>query len=541
MIIKQTTLDLNGPILSFIQQPQSVTINNNGSTQFTGIATATFPQQSPPNPATGTGTISYRWYESSFGILSDGVNSTLGATISGSSTPTLSISNSTKTNLRFYVVVDYIPSAYSQPSGSTITVGTARSTGNATNEPNSSNIATLTVRPLISVTQNPSSASVAVNTRANFSALGSSNDGTAVSYRWQLNGSDIFDSGNISGSGTPNLSVSLSNPSNNTVRARISHPTASNSPIFTNSANFTVSRPRAIINIEDFAGESARFFRSVDLSSGSYIFYGSSNPGSVHTVYSPERNIRVRITLAAGAGEDRNGYFGGQGGVSVFDYTLEQNVQYVFKAANRTSDRTNGPLGGGPNGAGVSQLYRKARLVAMCGGGGGAGIAGNGGAGGGVSLAGQAGSGRNAGVGGRYVAPGTVLNGSFASRTIGGFVSTCMRGDNLIALLGIPACNDFPGLTQSVDQFNNPIPGSAFIIRGFKVGSPAGYRSNGGNGTLNDGGGGSGAYGGNAGSGNSGGGGGGGSGYTDGSIALISSIIGGNNLKEGYISIQIAE
>ena len=82
MINKQTTLDLNGPNISFTQQPQSVTINNSESTQFVGVATATFPVQDPPNPATGTGSLSYRWYESSFGALSDGANSILGATIS---------------------------------------------------------------------------------------------------------------------------------------------------------------------------------------------------------------------------------------------------------------------------------------------------------------------------------------------------------------------------------------------------------------------------------------------------------------------------
>jgi len=539
MISKQTTLDLNGPILSFIQQPQSVTINNNQLTRFIGIATATFQQQGFLNPATGTGSISYRWYESSFGILSDGVNSTLGATISGSGTTTLSVINATKTNLKFYVVSDYVPSAYSQPPGSTVTVGTARSTGNATNEPNISNTATLIVRPLISVAQNPIDASVAVNTRANFSALGTSNDGTAVSYRWQLNNNDIFDEENISGSGTSNLSISLSNESNNTVRARISHPTASNSPIFTNIANLIISEPRPIINIEDFAGEDKRFFSSLNLSNNSYIFYGSSNPGSVHTVYAPERNINVIITLAAASGGDKSGYFGGQGGVSRFFYTLERNVEYVFKVASNTDTRISSPIGGSPNGGGVSQLYRKAKLVAMCGGGGGAGIAGNGGAGGGVNLAGQSGEGRSAGVGGRYVAPGTVLSGSFASENIGGFVSTCMRGDNLIALLGIPACADFPGLTQSVNELNQPIPGSAFITRGYKIGSPSGYRNNGGIGNSSDGGGGSGAYGGNAASERLGGG--GGSGYNDGSIELISSNVGGNSLKEGYIIIELSE
>ena len=36
---KQTTLDLNGPILSFIQQPQSVTVNHDTTATLIGIAT----------------------------------------------------------------------------------------------------------------------------------------------------------------------------------------------------------------------------------------------------------------------------------------------------------------------------------------------------------------------------------------------------------------------------------------------------------------------------------------------------------------------
>ena len=99
MISKQTTLDLNGPNISFTTQPQSITINNSGSAQFVGISTATFPVQTPPNPAIGTGSIVYRWYESSFGVLSDGSNSTLQGTISGSGTTTLTISGATKNGL----------------------------------------------------------------------------------------------------------------------------------------------------------------------------------------------------------------------------------------------------------------------------------------------------------------------------------------------------------------------------------------------------------------------------------------------------------
>jgi hypothetical protein len=591
MINKQTTLDLNGPNISFTQQPQSVTIDRSGSANFTGIATATFPVQTPPNPATGTGSISYRWYESSFGALSDGSNSTLQATISGSGTTTLSISNATKTDLRFYVVADYVPSAYSQPSGAVVNVGTARSTGNATNGPTLSNTVTLTVRPIISVTQNPSSVEVAENDLANFYAQGVSNDGTPVSYRWQLNGTDLSDGGNISGSGTPNLRITSSNISDNTVRARISHPTASNSPIFTNSVNFKVSPARAILGIESypppqFSGGRANF-RTYDLLNGPFrtksidenqirTNQGSIEgnwdyaPGAILVVYAPERDIRVRITMAGGAGTRGRGGISALGGLSTFDYTFQRNVEYIFLLGH--INITQGYGGGG------TFLYRKSRLVAVVGGGG-AGYGflssgatptnGVGGPGGGINMAGGPGTGgltslgtefRGSTPGGRYIPPGTFLQGRLPSGGIGGEISSCSNGTGVINASGVSACQDFPGLTQfrTVNNPNTPDPRSAFLSRGFKSGFPDAFRYNNGvnpaRTNLNDDGGG-GAEGGNQGE--FYGGGGGGSGYSDGSINLINSVLGGNTdsaqrsfgftfapvgtadaLRQGFIHIQ---
>ena len=560
MINKQTTLDLNGPNISFTQQPQSVTIDRSGSANFTGIATATFPVQTPPNPATGTGSISYRWYESSFGALSDGSNSTLQATISGSGTTTLSISNATKTDLRFYVVADYVPSAYSQPSGAVVNVGTARSTGNATNGPTLSNTVTLTVRPIISVTQNPSSVEVAENDLANFYAQGVSNDGTPVSYRWQLNGTDLSDGGNISGSGTPNLRITSSNISDNTVRARISHPTASNSPIFTNSVNFKVSPARAILGIESYppdapaigAGGRANF-RTYDLLNGPFrtksideyqirTNQGSREgnwdwaPGAILVVYAPERDIRVRITMAGGSGSSFN-LISGLGGLSTFDYTFQRNVEYVFLLGHRMIDtqETYGPgtaaygLTTGAGGGGTF-LYRKSKLVAAVGGGG-DGPQGGGGRGGGVNMSGEPGTAYryDGGVlktvsGGRYIPPGTFLQGRLSSGSSGGEASSCSNGTGVINASSVPACQDFSGLTQfrSSSNPNTPDSRSAFLSRGFKAGYPNAFRYNGF-------GGGCGAA---AGSGEvtetSNIVGGGGSGYSDGSISLINSVLGGN-------------
>ena len=53
-----TTLDLNGPILSYTQQPVDINVANSGT--IVGIATAL---------PVGTGSISYQWYESGYGAV----------------------------------------------------------------------------------------------------------------------------------------------------------------------------------------------------------------------------------------------------------------------------------------------------------------------------------------------------------------------------------------------------------------------------------------------------------------------------------------
>ena len=115
---KQTTLDLNCPILSFIQQPVGVSSagvgvgsTGGGTVTFVGIATATFTtvDGTPTNPATNTGSINYRWYEEGVGALSDSTY------VTGTATTTLTLSNlitPTDNQRKFYVEVDYIPSAY---------------------------------------------------------------------------------------------------------------------------------------------------------------------------------------------------------------------------------------------------------------------------------------------------------------------------------------------------------------------------------------------------------------------------------------------
>tara|TARA_B100001142_G_scaffold47981_1_gene44908 strand:+ start:711 stop:1187 length:477 start_codon:yes stop_codon:yes gene_type:complete len=156
MSIRQTILDLNGPVLGFTSHPVSTTVTGINSAQFSGFATATFPVQIPANPSGNTGSISYQWYNSKYGALSDGTLQE--ATLTGTGTTILVIENAVSNELdqtEFYLTVDYIPSAYVQPSTSPVTVGTARSTPNAVNDNLTSNSGILTVNPTLSITQQP--------------------------------------------------------------------------------------------------------------------------------------------------------------------------------------------------------------------------------------------------------------------------------------------------------------------------------------------------------------------------------------------------
>ena len=645
MIGKQTTLDLNGPILSFTTQPQSVSVCDGGSATFVGIATAFFPTQDPPNPASNTGTLLYQWYADGFGPLTDGTFQ--GASITGSGTTTLTITNATSPTanaLRLFVDVDYVPSAYSQPVGSAVTVGTGRSTGNALNEILNSDTATLTVFPVLSVAQQPIS-QIAAQTRTTiFTTLGALTDTTQgnILYRWQLNGNDLSDSATVIGSGTTSLSVSLPNIINsvvpiisgstrfylinfsvpvdtasiptfdrigaagnsqptltivefvrissqqyrlrfavtgdnfcrnftiqatpsfsqpilqnntvthitvsgggatisidwspgtttNTVRARLSHPTACNSPIFTNTVNFNGVAARQIINFES-VNDDGGFIGSgsMDLSNNPTTFIADLNNSERSLViYPSEKDIRVRITLAAGAGASR-GSRGGEGGLSVFEYVLRQNIEYVLKLGAATA-----PTGGANGGGGAAYLYEKARIIAACGGGGGSGTVSRGGDGGGIGVGGEFGQGRNGGAGGRRVDNGALPtgSGSLASGSSGGQVSGCTIG-RYYASIGFSPCQDVGQQQWRAAKTGAITAQTAVIQRGYKQG--LGFRNNGGDGSGNQGGGGSGAYGGNAAVAD-GSGGGGGSGYTDGSINVINTQLGGNSSTSAFAKIE---
>ena len=526
MISKQTTLDLNGPILSFVQQPVGVSTSDSGSATFVGIATAFFPEQDPPNSASNTGTLSHRWSAEGFGPLTDGTFQ--GATITGSGTTTLTITNATSpvaNGLRLFVDVDYVPSAYSQPVGSAVTVGTGRSTGNAVNEILNSNTATLTVFPVLTVAQQPTAQTAAQTRPATFTTLGSLTDTTqgSISYRWQLNGNDLSDSSTVTGSGTTSLSVSLPNIGINTVRARLTHPTAGN--IFTNTVNFTVVDARQIITFEQLDPSSAS--TTVNLFDGEFTLL-PANTAILTGFYAPERDINVEMDIFAAAGRDNGGFRGGEGGFSRVRFTLPQNVEFLIAGFNFGE---------------TGYIYRRSSLMLIVGAGGWAGPGGNGGSGGGIGVAGGNGSGRGGGSGGVVIANGALGQDAFFGSAAasaasprapfpqGGRAVGCPPG-NFWSQQGISPCQNL-GNTQFRTANGTVVGNSAVISRGFKAGRGVRQTAGAGDsGAI----GGTGATGGNGGT--SGGGGGGGSGYQDGSIQVVQTTLGGNTSTSARIIIR---
>ena len=184
-----TTLDLNGPILSFSEQPTGATgigttvgATGGASISFTGISTGVDP---------GTGYLSYQWYEEDVGKLSDSTYVT-GTASTGSvgTAATLTLSNlitPTDNQRKFYVEVDYVASAY----------GAGKSTGNAINEPLNSGIATATVTPLINIASQPAQGAQAlIDENATISVSANLTDSyfaDDITYQWYLNGEAVTD------------------------------------------------------------------------------------------------------------------------------------------------------------------------------------------------------------------------------------------------------------------------------------------------------------------------------------------------------------
>ena len=422
---KQTTLDLNGPVISFTQNPENISVVTGLAVTFVGIVTATFPTQTPANPASNTGSISYQWYESGVGALS---NTT---TITGTATTTLTlnpVTSPTDNKRQFYLTADYIPSAYGT---SPITAGTGRSTGNAINDPISSTIATLTVIPSLSIISQPVAVTDASSenfTTFNITALVSDVSlSGGLTYQWRLNGSNLGNDGDTIGSNSSTLQIRRT-AGTYTIDCIVSHPDTIPLTVTSSSVNYTTELPRALLVVEriDTSDQSrptliaseqfdlkTQTANLIGLSGDLYFNRGSFDPqrgaappGISYSIYSPEKDITVRIEIAGASGESRNSVQAGQGGYGVFKITLKKNVEYTLKLGSfngffgPTGGTLTGTIEGGVGGGGAF-FYRGTRLIFVAGGGGGSGTqaAGGDGSGPGSSRA-ENGFGRNGGKGG---------------------------------------------------------------------------------------------------------------------------------------------
>ena len=516
----QSTLDLNGPTLSFTSQPVGTSCSvASGIATFIGIATATFPPTQTERE-TNTGNISYQWYSGTT-ALTDGAN------VTGSGTTTLTLSGLTSpsdNNKGVFLQIGYDPNDL---------------TPNAINEPLNSNSATLTVFPTISIDTQPTDTTVVEDIETTFSVAASTSDSsTNLGYQWYLNGSEI------SGATSSTLSITRPDPGLDKVYCSVSHPTAQPGIVTSTEAKLDVASARTFIQWEKIGNGTRQEKGERNLATaGPFSERARTNINArIVQLFSPEKDIDVKVTLGAAAGDSKNSYRGGEGGISVFKMTLKKNTEYTVKLGINYF-QGGGPRGGINGGGGLAVIYEKARVLAVCGGGGGAGTGGRGGDGGGCNVAGESAPGTG-GFGGALIPVdqlptrgmtqagrtgdrdfdnGSSGSGRLSGCTIGGWYNDQGKAPCEDVGTGVPFVNNAGGvMSDTTSTSTGP------ITRGYKAGQ--GHRNNGGAGSGNGAGGGAGARGGQ-GSGNQGGG--GASGYYSSQVELLSSATLPNGTRLG--------
>ena len=373
----------------------------------------------------------------------------------------------------------------------------------------------------------------------------------------------------VSGAQSNTLTLRRDTVGIHTVQCKVSHPIAVNnpassdtrdiSPIWTDQVEFSalsavnLTRSNLVYEITKDYSKGTHKSETVNLFVQPMTLAGtpthSNATRNIH-VYPPEEDIQVKITMSASAGEDFNGNKGGEGGSCIFTYTLLKNTEYTFKLGCTVEPTAS--IGRGGAGA---YFYEGGRLLVACGGGGASGWepGSNGGAGGGADVPGRPGEGRGGGQGGQKVNAGELQSGGTHNieltstprynNTPGGKVESCTTGiywrNQGIAPCAFIGTGKFRN-ANGVEQFNT----SSLVNRGYKADTENyGYRHNGGNSITQKngtfvGGGGSGAYGGFSCADLSSGGG-GASGYTNGSVNIIETQLGGNTNLQAIALIEL--
>ena len=254
-------------------------------------------------------------------------------------------------------------------------------------------------------------------------------------------------------------------------------------------------------------------------------------PGNAVCLYARDQDLNVQIELYGGKGEDKDGNSGGEGGYSKIRLTMKRNEEYVVTGL---FSAVNAPF-----------LYRKASVIAIVGGGGFAGVNGNGGDGGGIGVSGENGKGVGggeapiaigAGQGGQRARFGSKFDGAALT---GGLVPPDHQadgqgnGDSAPCPRGVYWRNQGKAPCDDVGtvKFRTPdgteISNTATIARGYKSGYNAIQTAGAGELSTESGDGGNGYSGGFGGT--RGAGGGGAYGYTDGSVTVVETTQGGSS------------
>ena len=368
----------------------------------------------------------------------------------------------------------------------------------------------------------------------------------------------------ISGQGTPTLSITIDNSEFNAIRSIycvVSASSAGNSPLTSDTVNHVVVDATQLNNviIETISSDKTSVEQEVNLSNGEVeIVAGAqdsrlSGTSYLYSIYSPDKDINIEMDLFGGRGKTgTNGNLGGEGGYSRIRFTLEQNVEYIIGGMTQL---INTPF-----------VYRKAQLIAVVGAGGDASSGRSGGDGGGVNVAARRNNRNTHADGGVTIGAGTLPADGVWSRiyqpstgvypedqvvptnsVLGGRTLPCTKGV-YYRQQGLAACQDITGTQQFLDANGSTVAETDSINRGYKDGYA--IQTNGGLGrqsaspnallgTANGfGNGGSGAFGGSGGLGNQGGG--GGSGYTDGSVTVVDTQLGGSTKTFATVILRLA-
>lgn len=336
---------------------------------------------------------------------------------------------------------------------------------------------------------------------------------------------------NISGSQTDTLTVTSDTVGSSKVDCVVSNPNTESK--ISDKATYVVTDARSTIKLEGYGTSSDATLIEKNLDDSEFTITSDDLNFDDICLYASEKDLNVEIDLYGGRGYSTSASSGGEGGYSRISFTMKKNEEYILRGIKSDT---------------ALFLYRKASLIAVVGQGGSAGKSGVGGDGGGVNIAGQNGGGVNAGVGGARIGIGQLgENGRFGSRSginiddvypedlkeestspstyenYEGQTIKCSKGvywrDQ-----GKGSCEDV-GIVKFRLSDGTEVTNSAIIDRGFKSGysinstgaaSGLGAESVGGHG----------AVGGTASA--SGFGGGGGSGYSDGSVTISKTQVGGS-------------